>query len=169
MVGLSKTVTSLDFNKIISIAAPAIAPIVFVASVTAKERSQGILTMPTNLAELQSMGALAIDLTISRITGFSPLGRAGNRRTFKLGNLVKNPYLWAALLAQFGAPIINALLPGASKIVSPVKKIVLMAAVPGMIGAVFDDPPGPAPRNTGHTDISRGMASQSMLKMLQVN
>jgi len=168
MVQLSKTITSLDFNKLITIAAPAIAPVVFVASVTAKERAAGILKMPTNLQELQEEGAKAIDIVVSRITGFAPLGRVKAPRTFRLANLVLNPWIWAALAVQFGVPMVNALIPGASKILNPVKRIVTIAAVPGTIGAVFDDPaPSRGSRNTGHTDIS-GMASSSMLSRLQM-
>jgi len=166
MVVLSKTVTSLDFNKLITTVSPVIAPVVFVAAVTAKERAAGILKMPTSLAELQSEGAKAIDIVVSRITGFSPLGTIVAPRTFRLRNLVLNPYLWASLVATFGAPLLNMLLPGASKIVNPAKRLVLLAAVPGMVGSVFDDPAPTRTRNTGHTDIS-GMASQSMLARLQ--
>ncbi|MCH9036277.1 MAG: hypothetical protein IH860_03020 [Chloroflexi bacterium] len=168
VMGLSKTVTSLDFNKVIKIAGPAIVPIVFVASVTAKERAAGILKMPTNLSELQTEGAKAIDIVVSRITGFSPLGTVIAPRTFRLKNLILNPYLWASLIAQFGAPLITTLLPGASKIVNPVKKLVLIAAVPGMIGAVFDDPP--ATTTTSHNSFDQpGLVSASMIKRLQVN
>jgi len=165
MVQLSKTITSLDFNKLITIASPAIAPVVFVASVASKEIRAGVLKMPTNLQELMEEGAKAIDIVASRITGFSPLGRVKAPRTFRLANLILNPYIWAAVAVQFGVPFVNALIPGAGKILNPLKRLVTIAAVPGTIGAVFDDPPTQT-RNTGHTDIT-GMASQSMLARLQ--